>query len=494
MLDAAIQGLTGLLNFTTLMWMVTGVVVALMFGAMPGLGGTTFMALLVPITFAMSPQQAMALLIGGHSAIMFGGSISAILINTPGTGQNVATTFDGYPLTQQGRAGEALGASAAASSIGGAVGALVLVGLLPVLREVVLAFGPPEFFMMSLLGLVVLAAISKGSLLKGLIAATTGLLLSFVGMNIMTGELRSCYGILYLWDGISFIPVIIGLFAIAEAMDLAIKGGTIAKVADISKVGKGVGKGVRSVFKHWFLTLRCAALGTVIGIIPGMGGTIANVFAYTHAVSTSKHPEKFGTGIIEGVIAPEASNDAKDGGALVPTLAFGIPGSEAMAILLGAFLIHGLVPGPDMLTKHLDLTFLMVFAIILGGIIGACLGLSVASRLALLTRVPVLILTPLILVIGSVGVFGADHRLGDVFIAFVFGFLGYGMKKFGYSRAPLVIALILGEIIERNFHLATRLYGPYFFLGRPITLGLMIALIFTLFAPFLTRQMKKKTT
>lgn len=493
MLDVAIQGLLGLLDFTTLIWMVVGVVLGLMFGAMPGLGGTTFMALLIPMTFTMNPQQAMALLIGGHSAVMFGGSISAILINTPGTGQNVATTFDGYPLTQQGRAGEALGASATASSIGGAVGALVLVGLLPVLRAVVLAFGPPEFFMMSLLGLVVLAAISKGSLLKGLIATTIGLLLSFVGMNIMTGELRSCYGILYLWDGISFIPVIIGLFAIAEAMDLAIKGGTIAQVADISKVGKGVGKGVKAVFKHWFLTLRCAVIGTVIGIIPGMGGTIANVFAYTHAVSTSSHPEKFGTGIIQGVIAPEAANDAKDGGALVPTLAFGIPGSESMAILLGAFLIHGLVPGPDMLTKHLDLTFLMVFAIILGGIMGACIGLSVASKLALLTRVPVLILAPLILVIGSVGVFGADYKLGDVFIAFIFGFLGYGMKKFGYSRAPLVIALILGEIIERNFHLATRLYGPYFFIVRPITLGLMIALIVTLLVPFLTSRMKEKS-
>jgi len=494
MLDAAMQGLIGLADPTTLLWMIVGVVLGLMFGAMPGLGGTTFMAILVPLTFSMTSQQAIALLIGGHSAIMFGGSISAILINTPGTGQNVATTFDGYPLTQQGRAGEALGASATASAMGGIVGALVLVGFLPILRKVVLAFGPPEFFMMCLFGICVLASISKGSLLKGLIAMVVGLLLSFIGMDIMTGETRCTFGILYLWDGINFIPAIIGLFAIAEAMDLAMKGGTIAKIKDISRVGRGVGKGVKAVFKHWFLTVRSAIFGTIIGIIPGMGGTIANVFAYSQAAATSKHPEKFGTGVIEGVIAPEAANDAKDGGALVPTLAFGIPGSEAMAILLGAFLIHGLVPGPEMLTKHLDLTFLMVFAIIFGGIIGACIGLSVASRLALLTRLPVSILAPLILVISSVGVFGADYKLGDVFLAFIFGFLGYEMKKFGYSRAVLVIALILGEIIERNFHLATRLYGPYFFLVRPIALGLTIALILTLFVPFLTSRSEAKKT
>ncbi len=469
-----LEGLFLLLNPVSLIYLVLGVLLFLVFGAMPGLGGPVAFAILIPLTYTMDPVSAFALLVGGHSAVMFGGSISAILINTPGTGQNVATCFDGYPLTQQGRAGEALGASAASSAMGSIVGAFVLAGMIPVMRMVVLAFGPPELFLICIFGLTTIAAVSRGSLLKGLVAGVLGLLLSFVGFERITGDLRYTFGTLYLWDGVNLIPVIIGLFAIAEVVHLCATGGSIAK-REVSKTAEGVLKGVRAVFKHWFLMIRCSIIGTVIGLIPGAGGAIANVVAYGHAVSTSKHPEKFGTGVIEGVIASESSNDAKDGGALVPTLAFGIPGSESMAILLGAFLIQGLQPGPEMLTKHVDFLFSLVWMIVLGGILGAVIGLSVAHRLTRLTVVPFSLLAPFILVVGLLGSFCARGLLSDVFLTVIFGFLGYGMKKYGYPRGPTVIGLVLGHIVERNFHLSLQLFGWHFLL-RPIPLGLLLGL------------------
>ena len=485
-----LEGLLLLLNPISMIYLVLGVLLFLIFGAMPGLGGPVAFAILIPLTYTMDPVSAFALLVGGHSAVMFGGSISAILINTPGTGQNVATCFDGYPLTQQGRAGEALGASATSSAMGSIVGAFVLAGMIPVMRAVVLAFGPPELFLICLFGLTTIAAVSRGSLLKGLAAAVLGLLLSFVGFEPVTGDLRYTFGTLYLWDGVDLIPMIIGLFAIAEVVHLAGAGGAIAK-REVSKAAKGVLKGVRAVFKHWFLMIRCSAIGTLIGLIPGAGGAIANVVAYGHAVSTSKYPERFGTGVIEGVIASESSNDAKDGGALVPTVAFGIPGSESMAILLGAFLIQGLQPGPEMLTKHVGFLFSLVWMLVLGGILGAIIGLSVAHRLTRLTAIPFSLLAPFILAVGLLGSFATRGLLNDVFLTIVFGFLGYGMKKYGYPRGPAVIGLVLGHIVERNLHLSLQLFGWHFLL-RPITLGLLIALAAVVALPLVSRPRRRQ--
>ena len=487
---ALFQGLLLLLNPVSLIYLVLGVLLFLIFGAMPGLGGPVAFAILIPLTYTMDPISAFALLVGGHSAVMFGGSISAILINTPGTGQNVATTFDGYPLTQQGRAGEALGASATSSAMGSVVGAFFLAGMIPILRKVVLLFGPPELFLICIFGLTTIAAVSKGSFLKGLVAGVLGLLLSFVGFEPVSGDLRYTFGTLYLWDGIDLIPMIVGLFAIGEVIHLSTVGGAIAK-KKIPEAAVGVLKGVKAVFKHWFLMIRCAIIGTIIGIIPGAGGAVANVVAYGHAVSTSKHPEKFGTGIIEGVIAPETANDAKDGGALIPTVAFGIPGSETMAILLGAFLIQGLQPGPEMLTKHLPFLFSLVWMIVLGGILGAIVGLSVARRLTRLTMVPFSLLAPFIIAVALLGSFSSRGLLNDVFLTVIFGFFGYGMKKYGYPRAPVVIGLVLGHIVEKNFHLSLQLFGWYFLL-RPLTLVLLVMLAMVTTLPLLRKPRRRQ--
>lgn len=468
------EGLVLLLNPVSLVYLTIGVLLFLVFGAMPGLGGPVAYAILIPLTYTMDPVSAFALLVGGHSAVMFGGSISAILINTPGTGQNVATTFDGYPLTQQGRAGEALGASATASALGSIVGAFCLAGLLPILRRIVLLFGPPELFLICIFGLTTIAAVSRGSFLKGLVAGALGLLLSFVGFEPVSGDLRYTFGTLYLWEGIDLIPMIVGLFAIGEVVHLSTTGGAIAR-KEIPKTAVGIIKGMTAVFKHWFLMIRCAIVGTIIGIIPGAGGAVANVVAYGHAVSTSKHPEKFGTGIIEGVIAPETANDAKDGGALVPTLAFGIPGSETMAILYGAFLIQGLQPGPEMLNKHLPFLFSLVWMIVFGGILGAIIGLAMARKLTRLTMVPFSLLAPFIIAVALIGSFSSRGLLNDVFLTLIFGFFGYGMKKFAYPRAPVVIGLVLGHIVEKNFHISLQLFGWHFLL-RPLSLVLLILL------------------
>jgi len=471
---ALFEGLVMLLNPVSMMYLMLGVFLFLIFGAMPGLSGPVAYAILIPLTYTMDPVSAFALLVGGHAAVMFGGSISAILINTPGTGQNVATAFDGYPLTQQGRAGEALGASATASAIGAIIGAFFLAVMIPVLRPIVLLFGPPEVFLVTIFGLTTIAAVSKGAFLKGLAAGTLGLLLSFVGFGHVSGQERFTFGILYLWEGIDLIPMIVGLFALAEVIHLSRTGGAISR-KEIPRTATGIIKGVTACFKYWFLMLRSSVLGTIIGIIPGAGGAIANVVAYGHAVSTCKNPDEFGTGRIEGVIAPEAANDAKDGGALVPTIAFGVPGSEGMAILLGAFLIQGLQPGPEMLTKHLSFLFSLVWMICIGATMGSIIGLVAARRLTLLTMVPSSLLAPLILAVALLGSYSSRGLLEDVLLTAVFGFFGYGMRKYRYPRAPLVIGLVLGHIVEKNLQLSLQLYG-WRFLLRPVAMVLLVML------------------
>jgi len=475
MAEIALGVLPHFLNIEMIFYLVIGVLMGLAFGIMPGLGGSIALALLIPLTFGMDSYSAFTLMIAAHSAVMFGGSISAILINTPGTSQNIATCFDGFPLSQQGKAGMALGAAGTSSAIGGIFGVVILILVLPVMRRIVLAFGSPEYFMICILGLTVIAAVSKGSLAKGLVAGALGLLLSFVGWDLATGQLRYTFGLLYLWDGIEFIPAVIGLFAISEAVSLLVKGKAIAQ-KEYAKTGKDVLEGIKSVFKRLFLCLRCSSIGTVIGMIPGVGGAVANIVAYAHAVQSSKHPEKFGKGIIEGVIAPESANNAKDGGALVPTLAFGIPGSEAMAILLGAFVLHGLAPGPEMLTKNLGVVFIIIWTIVFANFLATGIGLAFAGRLAKLTYLPGYLLSPLIFIISMLGAFGLRQNMGDVILAFIFGLFGYYMKRYRYSRAALVIGLILGEIVERNLHVSLQAYGPRFFTS-PISLILIAATI-----------------
>jgi putative tricarboxylic transport membrane protein len=451
MLESTLAALQFLFTPAGTLYLFAGVVIGLVFGVMPGLGGTTAIALLMPLTFSMEPNHAMALIGGIMGAVSAGGSISAILINTPGTAPNAATCFDGYPLAQQGKAGLAIGAAAAASTLGGLIGVVVLVAVIPVMKQIVLLFGPPEFFMLALMGLAAIALSTGGQFLRGLIAGALGLILSFIGYNSVTGGVRFTLGSEYLFDGIPLVPALTGLFAISEMIQLSVSGGTIAREGTRTRI-TGVMQGVWAVFKHWKTLLQGSAIGTFIGAVPGLGGTVAAFLSYTAAMQISKSPETFGRGNIEGVIGPEAANNSKDGGALIPTLAFGVPGSAEMAVFLGVLVLHGLQPGPMLLIEHEGVIFSLILALSASCVIATLITLVVARWLVLITLVDVHLLVPTVIAVSLVGVYALQEAIGDVVLAAVFGILGYLMMRFRYPRVTLVIALILGEIAERSFH------------------------------------------
>jgi TctA family transporter len=462
MYEAALPALMVMLAWPAPLYLVLGTLLGLLFGILPGLGGPQVLALLLPITYGMDTNLAIVLLVGAMSSIAFGGSIPAILINTPGTPQSAATCFDGFPLAQQGKAGMAIGAAATASCLGAIFGAIILTILLPVGRYVVLAFSYPEYFMLALMGLSVIAVVSKGSLWKGLIAACLGLILSTVGYDPITGSVRYTFGTDYLWDGIRLVPAFIGLFAIGEAIDLFLGRGKIAQSAYAGRIG-GIAKGIKAVFKHFGLFIRCSVIGTLVGIIPGVGG---------------------GKGDIRGVIAPEAANDSKDGGALVPTLLFGIPGSLEMAVFLGAMIVLGLDPGPRMMMDRPEIVLVLIYTLVAGNILVALIGIFGAGALVKLTYVPATLLAPVIFALGLMGAYLTHELLADVIIALIFGVLAFAMKRFDFSRIAVVIALVLGGLAQKTFHQTLLLWGYKGFFIRPISLGLFIITVAMIVFPY----------
>jgi TctA family transporter len=487
MLEAAWQGLLAVISLKSLLMLMVGVLYGMLIGFLPGMGGVVAMALLMPFIYDMDVAQAICLLWGAHVAVVQGGSISAILFNVPGTSKNIAACFDGFPMARKGEAARALAASATASLVGGIFGAFVLTFCIPIMRAIVLSLGGPEYFWLAFWGLTVIAIFTSGSVFKGLASAGLGLLISYIGRNPVTGFSRYSFGSVFLEEGIDFAVAVIGLFAMAQMIELYQEGGAIALQRSERESGS-VLQGIVDVFRHWSLTLRSAIVGAVIGVLPGVGGTVGNIMAYGQAVQTARH-KKWGTGIVEGVIAPEAAASANEGGGLVTTLGFGIPGGEGPAILLAAFIILGIAPGPEMLSKNLHIVLAMVWVIVLANLVGSGLMLLGARRLARITTLPGSVLIPLVLVICVVGAFGVNQRIGDVLVAFVFAFLGYAMKKFGYSRANLVIGMVMGGMIERYLHISMRLYSPTAFFTRPIALILFLICVLTIAYPlFLGRS------
>ncbi|GAB6153810.1 tripartite tricarboxylate transporter permease [Desulfosporosinus burensis] len=490
MLEASWEGLLQVFMWPNIGFMLLGATIGMIVGFIPGLGGNFMLAMMIPFVFGMNPYAAFALLLGGHAVVHTGGSISAILFNTPGTGPNAATCFDGYPIVQRGETGRALGIAMAASAFGGVFGAIVMMFIIPVVRPLIMAFGPPEFFMMVMVGVAALAFLGGTSPSKGLAIGSLGLLMSMVGQDPSTGVVRFGFGSLYLWEGIHQVLVVIGIFAVSEMVELSQKKGSIADING-AKVDGGVMKGVKDVLKHWWLNIRCAVIGSVIGIVPGLGGEAASFLAYGHAVQTSKTPKKFGTGMIEGLIAPESAHNSKEGGSLIPTVVFGVPGSSGMAILLGAFLILGLTPGPKMLTENLPLVFNMAWTIALANIFGAGLGLLLANEMAKLTYLRSSIIVPLVLMFAVLGAYGTSNSMGDLAVVFAFGVLGYFLKKYGYPKAPLIMGLVLGKMAEVNLNMSWDLYGINF-LYRPITMILLICVMITVFFPLFKHYMARR--
>jgi TctA family transporter len=483
MLNAIMHGLVLALSWPAIGLLFVAVPIGMLFGAIPGLGGNLGLALMIPFVFGMTPASGFAFLLGMHSVVHTGGALPAIMFGTPGTGPSAAAVPDGYALTKQGQAARAMGAALGASFFGGVVGDLFLAALIPAVRPIVLAFGPSELFMVAILGITMIAAVSRGSLLKGLMAGALGLALSTIGLDPQTGVSRLTFGQLWLWNGIDLVTMVVGVFGLAEVIELGLHRSTIASLgsdgSDSSAVYslRGVLQGLDDVRRHWWLSMRCGLIGAFVALIPGIGGDAASWICYGHAGQTSKHPEKFGKGTIEGVIAPESANHAKEGGSLIPTVAFGIPGSSGMAILLGAFIILGLQPGPMMLVKHLDVVWAMVWILGLANIVAVFVFLGASGLIARLAFLRATLIVPFVLVFIALGSFLSQSAWQSMIVSLGAGALGYAMKKFGYPRAPLIIGLILGKLAETNLALSLQLWG-WAFPFRPLTmLFLCLALV-----------------
>jgi putative tricarboxylic transport membrane protein len=466
-----------------LMVLVIGVMIGLAIGVLPGLNGIVGMAMLIPFTYGMDPHTAMALLLGMAAVITSSDFISAVLFGVPGHVGAAATVIDGHAMARNGEAGRAFGAGFAASLAGGLVGAVVLALSIPILRPVLLSIGSPELLAFTLFGLSMVATLSGRAPLKGLTAAGLGLMVSMIGSRSESGTLRWTFDTLYLYDGVPLVPATLGLFAMPELCELAVARKKIAgdHASNINLSSQW--EGVRDVGRHWWLVLRCGILGTGLGAIPGIGSAVIDWIAYGYAQRTEKNPETFGTGDVRGVIAPESSNNAKEGGHLVPTIAFGVPSGASMAILLGAFLMHGLTPGPEMLTKNLEVTYTIVWSLTLAHVIGALICLSGSKWLARISTVRPEILLPIVLSLVFVAAFEGTHDWGDLFTLMVFGVVGWLMKRLGWPRPPMVLGLVIGGIFERYLYISTSLYGAAWML-RPVVLGILVLVAWALFRPF----------
>ena len=491
MLGALVDGLLQIFQPEPALYLLVGMVAGLVIGFLPGLGGLATIALLLPFLFGMDPIPGLAFILGAYGACSFGGSITAIIANTPGTGEQVVTTFDGYAMTRQGKAARALGVSATASALGGLFGVLVLFAAIPFARSLIVFFRPPEVFALGVLGVLLMGVMDARTVTKGIISGTVGLMLSFVGLDPVTGIGRLTMGTLVLRDGLDLTAITMGLFAVAEMFAVYTRGTSIARGVDVKRSrtpGHRVIDGFFDVVRNWKLTIQCALLGAVTGVIPGIGATAAMFFSYGYAKKRSKTPERFGSGAPEGVLGPEAANNAKEGGSLVPTLSFGIPGSSGMALMIGVFLLLGYVPGPEMMRENLDIVFLIAWVIAISNILASFIGLGMAPLLTKMTFLRAEIVVPVLIIIALVGSY-VDARLPWVmWLAVAFGFLGYVTKSLGYSNAGIILGFVLGPVVGRNLNLALQTYGAGFVL-RPVTVTVLAFAAAALALPVVRRRL-----
>jgi putative tricarboxylic transport membrane protein len=488
MIEALFEGLFLVLQWKAFGFMMLGVVLGFWVGLLPGLGGATTLALMLPFVYTMQPVEAFAFLLGMHSVVATTGDITSVLFGVPGEASSAATILDGYAMAKKGEAGRALGAALMSSLVGAIVGALALALAIPVVRPLVLTFGSPELFMLAIVGLAFIASLSSHGgrgMLRGFLAGALGLFFATVGQDPQAGVARYTFDLLYLWQGLDLVPVLVGIFAIPEIIDLIGRGTSIAGSMPQGKLSAGALEGVKDTFRHFWLTIRCSLIGTFIGILPGLGGSVAQWMAYGHATQSARSAEErkgFGQGDVRGVLGPGAANNSKEGGSLVPTIAFGVPGSTAMAILLGGFVLLGLVPGPDMLTKHLSLTFSMVWTIVIANVVTVLVCFLFLDHLAKLTNVRGSILIPLILVLVFIGSYTSNSHYGDIVVTLFFGAVGYLMVLAGWPRAPFVLGLVLGKIAENYLYISVARYEAAW-LTRPVVMVLIVIAVVVIVYP-----------
>jgi putative tricarboxylic transport membrane protein len=466
-------------------WIIVGVLIGIVAGALPGIGATLGMAIVLPLTLPLDGADAIILLISIYAAAMYSGSIPSILVNVPGTAGDAATTFDGYPLARQGKAINALVISAVASAFGGTIAVVVLILISPVLVELVLLFGSPQYFLIAILGIAMITVVTTGSTVKGLTAGAFGLLLATIGVAPTVPVQRYTFDQLALLDGLDYIAILIGLFAIAEMIRLA-REKQVSK-ADSAGLEGSVVDGIKTVLVHPIVVLKSSAIGLLVGAVPGSGAAISNFIAYGEAMRSSKTPERFGHGAGEGVVATDSANNATVGGALIPTFSFGIPGSGSTAVLLGGLIMHGLRPGPDLFTTQLDITYAVFMAVLVANAVILVLGIFVIPRTGYLTQINTDVIIPVVIVLSTLGALALRNNWVDVWTIFALGVIGFFMKKHNYSVIAFVMGAILGPIAEENLYRSLSISGGSIdiFLEDPLSLALIVAIFLILLGPAL---------
>jgi putative tricarboxylic transport membrane protein len=490
-MEAFIGGMGLLLDPKILLVVFLGTIIGIVVGALPGISGSTTTALLLPFTITMGPVPAIAFLGAIYCAANFGGSITAILVNSPGDPSASATAFDGYPMAARGEAGRALGMSALASAIGGVFSVVVLIIAAPLLARLAYSFGPPEYFALAIFGLSMVALTGGDSAVKNLIAGAFGVLLACVGQDITTGVERYTFGIYSFTDGIEFIPVLIGLFALTELLEQASQLKNKMRVAALGAVRLPTWDDLRRCSRAIWLS---SGIGVFIGSLPALGATTAAMIAYVETRRWSKNKAEFGKGAIEGVAGPEAANNAAVGGAMVPTLALGIPGSTTTAIILAGLIVQGVRPGPHLFTEQPLLLYAVFSSMLAANLLYLALGLGFAKVFARISLIPAPFLWPAVFVLSVIGAYAPNQAMAEVWVAIAFGFIGFFMRRYGFSPAPLVIGLVLGKMVEETLKQSLLIFDLSWsgFLGRPIAMTLFALTALFLLVPWAMQRLRAR--
>lgn len=498
-MSQVIAAIPSLFTMESIIGLVVGVVGGMVIGALPGLSATMGIAVLIPVTYGMDPTAALIMLSSIYTSAVYGGSISAILIHTPGTPSSAATCLDGYPMTQKGEALHAMGVSTTSSCFGGFCSAIALLLIAPPLAKLSLRFSSSEYFLIAIFGLTLISSLSSGNMLKGMLGGCVGLVTGLIGIT-PDGVARLTFKKMALLGGIPLVPAIIGLFSISQVMTQAEERGmnTLTVKKEMAEL-KGR---FLPPWKEWCamfpLILKCTFVGILIGILPGAGGDIASWVGLNLAKNGSKHPELFGTGIPEGVAAPESANNAVTGGALIPLLTLGIPGSSTAAVLLGGLTIHGLQPGWKLFSEQAEITYAVILGFMFSNILMGFVGWGICRYVCQVSKVPIPLLLPCITVFSMLGAFASNQNMTNVWTALIFGLIGYFMRKYGLPVAPTVLALILGPMADSHWYQANRMQmgkqGTMwnYMIHRPISVFIMFLIVLALFAPVISAFISKK--
>jgi TctA family transporter len=486
LLEVVGAALVNVLSGTHLLYMLAGVGIGLLVGILPGLGGIAGMSILLPFVYGMDTVSALALLIGLLAVVPTGDTFTSILMGIPGSAASQATILDGFPMAKRGEAARALSAAFFGSMVGGIFGALVLTGFILIARPVILAFSSAELFMLTLLGLAMVGVLSGSSFVKGLLACALGLLMGLAGAAPATGEWRLVLGLEYLVDGLPLVVVALGIFAIPEIVDLLRRRSSIAQAA---MLGRGWLQGIRDTIREWGIVARCSGIGCLIGAMPGLGGSVADWMAYGHAVQVAKDKSRFGRGDVRGVLAPESANNAVAGGALIPTLLFGIPGSGSTAIFLGGMVLLGIQPGITLVETRLDLVYTIIWTLAIANVVGAGLCFGVSPFVARLTTLPYVYVAPFMIMIVIFAAYQATSDWGDILSLVAIGVLGLYMRRFGWPRPPLIIGFVLAEGAENYLYQAIQFQG-WSWLWRP---GVLIIAAITLLSVWAGARLGRTT-